>query len=397
MTGTIENAHNKFIEKIDIAQNVAELIIKCCEIITRFTESKLGKKYRDILKVTKKIAAQNFGNELRLLEQNYNLLAMPILSDYYCDPRSESRATKKYYRAITSENVVALCDEIVSKMAKYCEIIFRIFGSDIGSDAEMKEHSNILNLLAEKINCAKNVTIDITIDQCDYDLCKCGSRMSIIPEISELHCECGRTRTMIGTACREEKTYSQEYQKAKHNGYDTSRHYKFWIERLQAIESKQFEKEDLANIEYVIKRDNYDQKTLNCEQMRKILKDPKVAATSLNNHTPLLVKKFGGPAPPQLNFQENKILSTRFNKVMTLYCKVVPEGGNKRYYPFFIYKLLQFLFKDVPDKLRLLNYIHLQSRETIIKNDNIYREIAKLADPDDGIVYVATDPDRKTY
>jgi hypothetical protein len=58
---------------------------------------------------------------------------------------------------------------------------------------------------------------------------------------------------------------------------------------------------------------------------------------------------------------------------MKLYDMVNPEGGNKPYYPYFIYKILEEMFKDNAEKSRLLDYIHLQSRETVIKNDKYYQ------------------------
>jgi hypothetical protein len=75
---------------------------------------------------------------------------------------------------------------------------------------------------------------------------------------------------------------------------------------------------------------------------------------------------------------------------MSLYEQVATEGGNKPYYPYFIYKLYEDEFKDDPAKLRILEYIHLQSKDTVTKNDIIYRSIAELAPPEDGIVYRPT-------
>ena len=142
----------------------------------------------------------------------------------------------------------------------------------------------------------------------------------------------------------------------------------------------------------MLNRDQYNRKTLSCLQIRVILKDPYVNATYLNDHAPRLVVKFGGMAPPQLSFQEDKVISARFAQAMILYDEVNPSGGNKPYYPYFIYKIIEHYFKGNAEKLRLLDYIHLQSRETVAKNDGYYREMEKLAGADDGIVYTPTDP-----
>ncbi len=82
----------------------------------------------------------------------------------------------------------------------------------------------------------------------------------------------------------------------------------------------------------------------------------------------------------------------RFNKAMRLYDIVVPGGGNKPYYPYFIYKIMEYEFRNKPEKLRLLDFIHLQSRETVIKNDKLFKRMCELADKNDGLVYEPTDP-----
>jgi len=213
-------------------------------------------------------------------------------------------------------------------------------------------------------------------------------------ELSEMYCSddnCGKIKQIVGAVFKDEHC-SQDMRSSKSNKHDTSRHYKFWIDRLQALEDKVFDEKILTKIQYVLNRDRYDVKTLTCKNMRAILKDSKVAATSLNDHVPLLVKTFGGPAPPQFTFEENKLIASKFSKIMKLYEKVNPNGGNKRYYPYFIYKIVEREFSNKPDKLRILNYIHLQSRDTVIKNDKYYKQICNIADKSDGFVYKPTDP-----
>jgi hypothetical protein len=203
------------------------------------------------------------------------------------------------------------------------------------------------------------------------------------------------TRPLIGTIFRDDQFYPQEGQKAKHTGYDPSRHYKFWIERIQALETKEFTEAELAKIRYVIDRDQIRPQELNCETIRRVLKDPHVRGTRLNDHASLLVARFGGPTPPRLIYSERQTAATRFNTCMKIYDRLYPDGGNKPYYPYFIYKILENMFIGQPDKLRILGYIHLQSRETVIKNDRTWAEICKEMGGTDGFVYRPTDPGAK--
>ena len=36
---------------------------------------------------------------------------------------------------------------------------------------------------------------------------------------------------------------------------------------------------------------------------------------------------------------------------------------NRKYYPYFIYKIIEYYFRDNKDKLILLNFIHLQKKK----------------------------------
>lgn len=235
------------------------------------------------------------------------------------------------------------------------------------------------------------VEVEIRVAKIDYETCKCGRRMTVLPENSELICACGRTKELIGAVFKDNQFYPQEGQKTKHTDYTPNRHYQFWIERIQGLENKTFADADRAKIDAVIARDGILPCELNVELMRKILKECGLS-TQLNEHATLLVKLCGGTPPPLLTFHENKLASTRFDKIMELYAEINPAGKNRPYYPFFIYKILETMFDGNVEKLRILNYIHLQTRCTTIKNDGYYRQICARARPEDGLIYRAVDP-----
>jgi hypothetical protein len=220
--------------------------------------------------------------------------------------------------------------------------------------------------------------------------------MEVVQELSQLHCSnvfCCKIRQLVGTVFRDDQFYPQDGQRAKSHSHMPVRHCSFWLMRLQALESPPFTEQELEKINYIVDRD-HDRASLTCRQVRDILKCSHVKATRLNNHVPLLVKTLGGPAPPKFSYQEVRLITLRFSKAMILYDSINQDGGNKPYYPYFIYKIVEHAFKDCPEKLRLLNYIHLQSRDTVIKNDKLFEKIAGLSEPADGLVYSATDPGR---
>jgi hypothetical protein len=246
--------------------------------------------------------------------------------------------------------------------------------------------------ICKNLEYAQQIEVNLKIEKSNYEVCKCGTRMTIVPEFSELKCNgCGKIKTIYGVVFRDDQFYPQEGQKTKHGGYDPPRHYRFWIDRIQALENRVFPDDVLKKIDGVIVQDGIDRHTLNIRIMRGILKE--IKCTAFNDHAALLVVLNGGPAPPRLEFQQNRKMSNRFHKAMSLYDVVVPSGGNKPYYPYFIYKIIENEFKGNAEMLRLLDYIHLQSRDTVVKNDKIYEQMCKLADPEkDGLVYTPTDP-----
>ena len=331
--------------------------------ITLDTVETTHNKFLQIVSLARR-AFKNNPEKLRQIdniENEYILSVSEVLSRYYLG--DEKNAPIDYYRIITHENFSAKLNAV------------------LGTSGGSKE-----------LDQARKICPNMLLENVQFDICVCGSRMDVVPELSELKCsECGMIKYIEGVVFRDEQFYPQEGQKTKHSGYDTSRHYKFWMERLQAMENVEFDRQVLNNIEYVIRRDGYDRAALTCAQMREILKDPMVKATRLNDHIPRLVVAMGGPAPPRLDFADHKVATARFNKIMMLYERINTKGGNKPYYPYFLYKIFEEMFKDNPEKLRILDYIHLQSQETIVKNDRIYEQICKQADPGDGLVYRPTD------
>jgi hypothetical protein len=311
------------------------------------------------------------------IEREYMLAVAPILHGFYTGNVDEW--TKEYHRMITRDN-----------LSSKINIILRRLETEINSCINTRDRANILAQITGLLH-VENMS---HFEQHDFETCSCGNRMVVDPEHSELKCEqCLRIKSIVGTVFKDEQFYPQDGQKSKHGGYDTSRHFRFWMERLQALEQKSFTQEELAKIEYVLVRDMYDDRTaLTCEIMRKVLKDNKVGLTKYNDHAPLLMVIFGGPVPPRLSFEESRRLSVKFNKVMKYYDEIITDGRNKPYFPYFILKLLEDEFAHEPDKLRLVDYIHLQTWDTVVKNDLIYKQICERADASDRLIYKPTDP-----
>lgn len=389
---TVESINSKIREKFNSMRDALTILSTSMADITERMKGKKSKTATNVHSLLSWININILQDRLNTCENEYDMAVVTIMSSHY----NGVDETKKFHRIVMAENIVAVLNDIAHKGKLAANSLVSASQLKIFAD-KTTQHNHISDLghAILKLMHAASINIAIGLEKRNWEVCKCGSRFAIIPELSEMHCTntlCNKIKIITGTVFRDDQFYPQEGQKTKHGGYDTSRHYRFWIERLQAIEPKVFDDDVIVRAEYVLNRDKYDRRTLTCSQVRVILKDPHVNATLLNDHAPRLAVKFGGPAPPQLSFQEDRVISARFAQAMILYDEVNPTGGNKPYYPYFIYKIIEYYFRDNYEKLRLLDYIHLQSRETVAKNDGYYRDMEKLANPGDGIVYTPTDP-----
>ncbi len=395
MLGTVESTHRKILDKITIIRDNLRTIQIVANKYRVEAGNRKGKKYQDAISLLDNLYIGATLDGLESIENSYNLTVTVVLTEYYSNPKNEEQHTKEYYKIITSENFVAQIDDIIGKCRTYIDAIHKVDQMHIFTRERSLDFESTLNAACKNLDYAQSIEINLKIERTNYEVCKCGIRMTVIPEFSEMWCDisnggCGKFKKIVGMVFRDDQFYPQEGQKTKHGEYDTSRHYRFWTERIQARENKVFPEEDTAEIDRVIERDGIDRRSLNIQIMRDILKETKL--TGYNDHAALLVVLHGGAAPPRLDFQENRKMCNRFHRAMTLYDIVVPGGGNKPYYPYFIYKIVEHEFRNNPEKLRLLDYIHLQSRDTVVKNDKIFEKMCELADERDGMIYIPTDP-----
>jgi len=81
---------------------------------------------------------------------------------------------------------------------------------------------------------------------------------------------------------------------------------------------------------------------------------------------------------------ELQLITMYFDKVIRIYEEIKPsDKTNVPYHPYLIYKIIEHILSTDKNQTyyskkrmnNILSYIHLQSRETLIENDNTWREI----------------------
>ena len=85
-----------------------------------------------------------------------------------------------------------------------------------------------------------------------------------------------------------------------------------------------------------------------------------------------------GIVPPQLTQRELRKLYNLFDKSVSGFNIIKPiTKSNTMYYPYIIYKILEIIISDSSRKRKILECIHLQSRDTLIANDTLWEKICK--------------------
>jgi hypothetical protein len=232
------------------------------------------------------------------------------------------------------------------------------------------------------------------INNCD----QCGAKMNVYPNNSEMRCDgCGNTITLPGTVFEDSQFYNQQGQCTKHKKYDPNRHCERWVNQIQARENSTIPSRVIDRVnkkaiqEYTRNGKLRPMNDMKCHQVRKWLKEEGLA--TYNDHAALIRKIITGLngdsiIPPQLTVEESQELLMHFSRAMDIYERVSKREDilqllgknkirNKFYYPYGLLKILCAKMRRDPRLPGLLECIHIQSTNTITKNDKIWKEVCK--------------------
>lgn len=387
MSGTLEITNNLILTKIKSLVDISQIIDSCNTTIN------LTSRLKDFI------------TKLQEISNDYEMGSVKILSDYF-------QLIQKYQNNEVIENkdtyninldkyfetyqIFIKKENFVGRIDRYYTTLKNIFTAIINSDnMEIKPNINHIKSLFSNY---ENSTIIRNISNIVYNKCSiCNREMKIIANLSEIICiHCGITENLYGTVFEDEQFYYQEGQRSKHGSYDPSKHCRFWIERIQARESKDIPNSIIDVIKDCIRHNNIRNKEdITCKEIRKYLSQTR--NSGYNEHIPLIRKMIVGISPPQLTDQELQLITIYFDKVIRIYDEIKPNDKiNVPYHPYLIYKIIEHILnKNSPQNFNskkrvsnILSCIHLQSRETLIENDKTWKHICKYIDE---IEYKPTD------
>lgn len=220
-------------------------------------------------------------------------------------------------------------------------------------------------------------------------LCSCGYDISNI-EVdhidSELICpSCNKIHKYSKVTFNDNQFNIEEYNKLHNNKYSPFRHYEIWKKQIQGTEIVNIP----DNIIKIIENDLIQKfkntisinTNTNIETIRTILKNHKL--TKYNNNVCKIINKITNKKIYQLTNNENEILNKYFKLSINIFNQMVNDNiidrSNKFYIPYYIYKIIDSIFNNnqssMNDCVQLLEYIHLQEYDTLIKLDNIWKII----------------------
>ena len=229
----------------------------------------------------------------------------------------------------------------------------------------------------------QNTPVDTDIRKLDYKVCpNCRGRMNLDGPRSELRCtKCDYILLLKGMMYDESHMYSNDGSLAKRGAYETSRHCRYHAERILAIKNPNIPEAVIGTsgkIDKWLERNGFKfVKLATCSDYRRCLKE--IDETKYNEHVPYIRQVKSGVSPERLFHLEMSLLSIYFEKAVTEFNRIkVNERANLKYYPYFIFKIVEIILSKSEDKKRLqsiVNCIHFQRDNTIVANDRLWNQI----------------------
>lgn len=236
----------------------------------------------------------------------------------------------------------------------------------------IKLFSKKYELIKENIQLYDKYRIDIELEKINFNICEhCHIKLTVDCDKGELLCiRCGLLFKLSGDVIENIDTIVQD-NKPKNSSYDASNHCEFWLKRIFALEPTDIDDDIKLIVETWLKKNGYPP---TCRNIRKALQKTKLS--NHNTHVSLIHKLITGKSPePPSHDEKNKIFNY-FNKAVVAY-NAIKKDTNIKYYPYFIWKIMEMIYVNPLRRIEILEYIHFQNLDTLKKNDKIWRQICQ--------------------
>ena len=210
----------------------------------------------------------------------------------------------------------------------------------------------------------------------------CFRDTDVLPARSETRCpQCARVFEIGGIVFEECQSYSQDGQKIKSGHFDAVKHWRDWEGSILGEEPvvKLGGKGDeygtlvLEKLRAVRPRYRAFAAQLTVGDVRSMLAE--IKRTDLNPHVTLIVKQLSGRGPPLPTEDQRRRAALIFEKVLEVRETLSFVRINRNYYPYYFYKIYDFILPAQDPARGILKYVHLQGEDTLRANDAEWREI----------------------
>lgn len=296
--------------------------------------------------------------EARLADQLQNLIAdyevrtAEPISQYYID--KEVNIYIGYLRLVMNLAIIQRLEAIFIELK-------HVLPAD--NPELQKQLSQLEELVIELPNLANN----------RYYCDACHVPLTIDTEQSTFFCrKCGRAEKIQGMNFE-----LVERETSSTNGYDPTGRFKFLVDRCQAKEFLTIPDSVLESLRQCARKYSIHRTDITCDDVRLFLQQ--IHQSKYNDHVPHIRKLLTGISPPELTPEEIKEIQPRFYAAVRIYEVIKPPTRkNCPCHRYFLYKSIEDVLANHPDTARteaILACIHLQSENTVIKNDLFWKKI----------------------
>lgn len=346
-------------------------------IITRLTE-----KIEIIKSVVKLFEASTIHID-PLMTERFAHLSRQLEYDHirscseYCfleagDPNyslKKAEALTRFSVALTQHNYIANFDQIFSYLHAHGKQYKHIYNNHVYNRSSYKYNQTRFSLTFQE-------------KQPDEYKCGfCGEPISLNARDSMLECgSCNASFEAKGMMLSDDRSSISE-KSGKSNQYQARKHARVWIEALQGLDSKKIPDEIISYVKECARRERIiDMEMITCSRIRGYLsKYQGGSASKYNQHISKIRKLITGIEPPQLTENEMEMFCDLFSEIITIY-NTIKKKSNCPYYPYFIYKIIEYMFRDDEYETRrekFFSYIHLQLEDTLAEHDKIWADICE--------------------
>ena len=277
------------------------------------------------------------------LREEYMLTVVDIINTYTTGNNDGSALWAEYMSRVSSNNIFGQLDRIIE---------------DIAENA--KNDDTVLKLLLE---CDNAKTDEIIIQPPTLDCPDCGTYHAG-------RCVCERT---------DRSQPSTTVLRKRHGSYDRGRHCRVALKKILTEITFVLPPADEQRIADWFRRyPNNNMAGVSCKTLRLCMRDTRL--TKYNMFIPYIRKLLTGATPLRISQDEQDTICKRAEAAFMI---LKDPYGNMPFYQYLVYKVVELLYAD--DHIRresILSCIHLQRKETTVKNDAKWRRACQmLQDP----------------